>query len=132
MKISGSTVGEKTKLGDNSLVIDSILKDNVFIGVDSTIKNSVLGNNIIVEMGSKIISSSLKDGVIIKQCSIIDDGRIGDGVVINKHSKVLGLTQRVIIGAGSEIGANSEIIDSEIEDNSFIDVNSKIVNRVDE
>jgi bifunctional N-acetylglucosamine-1-phosphate-uridyltransferase/glucosamine-1-phosphate-acetyltransferase GlmU-like protein len=131
-KISGSTVGEKARVGDNSIIIDSIVKDNVFVGLDCIVKNSVVGNNIIIEMGSKVVSSSLKDGVIVKSFVIIDDGRLGEGVVVHKHSRIMGLTERVIIGAGSEIGANSEISDSKIADNRFIEVNSKISNKVED
>ena len=132
VKISGSTIGEKAKIGDNTLVVDSIVKDNVFVGVDCIVKNSVVGNNIIIEIGTKLVSSSLKDGVILKAFTIIDDGRIGESAIVHKHAKIKGLTQRVIVGASSEISANAEIIDSELADNSFVDVNAKIVNRVDE
>ena len=48
------------------------------------------------------------------------------------NNRILGLTERTVIGVGSEIGANSEIVDSEIAPNSFIENGSKISGKVEE
>ena len=131
VKVSGSTVGAGTRLGENAMVVDSIVKDSVFVGLDVLIKDSVIGNNAIVEMCVKIISSSLRESVILKPFVIVDEGRIGEGAIVHKHTRILGLTDRSVIGASSEIGANAEIVDSVIVSNSFIENNSKIINKVD-
>ncbi len=131
-KISGSKLGENIKIGDNSMVIDSIIKNNVFVGDDVILKNSVAGNNVIIELGSRLSSSSLRDKAVIKTFVTIDEGRIGENSIIQKHATILGLTGRVVIGHGSEIGAKSEIIDCEIEANSFIENGTKIAGEVHE
>ena len=129
-KITGSKIGDDIRIGDNTVVVDSIIKDNVFVGDDVMIKNSVAGNNVIVEFGSKLSSSSLRDKAVVKSFVTIDEGRIGENSIVQKHCKILGLTGRVIVGHGSEIGANSEIIDSEIAANSFIENGTKITSGV--
>lgn len=131
-KITGSKLGENLKIGDNSVIVDSIIKDNVFVGDDVMIKNSVAGNNVIVEFGSRLSSSSLRDKSVVKSFVTIDEGRIGENSIIQKHAKILGLTSRVIVGYGCEIGANSEIIDSEIDVNSFIENGTKIIGGVND
>lgn len=129
--ISGSTIGFNSRIGDNSSIIDSIVKNAVFVGSNAMIKDSVIGNNAIIELGAKIISSSLRESVILKSFVTIDEGRIGEGSIIHKHSRILGLTDRSVIGAGTEIGANVEIVDSVIESNGFIENNSKILGKVE-
>lgn len=132
VKVSGSIIGTNVKIKDNTLVYDSIIKNNVFIDLETLVKDSIIGNNSMIELGASIRSSSLKDGVIVKSSALVDNGRIGESVVINKYSNIIGLKDRVIIGAGCEIGEDSRIVDSKIADNSLIEVNSKIYYRVDE
>ena len=129
-KITGSKIGDDVKIGDGTIVSDSIIKDNNFVGEEVMIKNSVLGNNAIVEFGSRLSSSSLRDKAVIKSFVTIDEGRIGENSIIQKHTKILGLTSRVIVGHSSEIGANSELIDCEIDANSFIENGTKISSEV--
>ena len=132
VKVSGSIIGMNVKIKDNTLVYDSIVKNNVFIDLEALVKDSIIGNNSMIELGASIRSSSLKDGVIVKSSVLVDNGRIGESVVINKYSNIIGLKDRVVIGAGCEIGEDSRIVDSKIADHSLIDMNSKIYYRVDE
>lgn len=131
VKVSGSTIGVGSRLGENSIVMDSIVKATVFVGLDVLIKDSVVGNNAIIEMCARIVSSSLRESVILKSFVLVDEGRVGEGSIVHKHTRILGLTDRSVIGAGSEIGANVEIVDSVIVSDSFIENNSKIINKVD-
>ena len=129
--ISGSTIGGNSRIGDSSSIVDSIVKNAVFVGSSVMVKDSVIGNNAIIETKSSIVSSSLRESVILKAFVVVDEGRIGECAIVNKHSRILGLTDRSVIGASSEIGANVEIVDSVIESNSFIENNSKILNKVE-
>lgn len=131
-KITGSKIGNDLRIGDGTVVSDSIIKDNSFVGDDVMIKNSVAGNNVIIEFGAKLSSSSLRDKVVVKSFVTIDEGRIGENTVIQKHSRILGLTGRVIVGHSTEIGANSELIDCEIEANGFVENGTKITGGVKE
>ena len=132
VKISSSIVGENVKVRDNSLIYDSIIKNNVCIDMETLIKDSIVGNNSLIELGASVRSSSLKDGVILKSSVLVDNGRIAESVVINKYSNVIGIKDRVIIGANCEIGEDCRIVDSKIADNSIIEMNSKVYYRVDE
>ena len=128
--ISGSTVGANAVIGTGVMILNSIIKDNVFIGDGVIVTNSVIGNNCSLELGAKIVSSSLKENVVIKNFAVIDDARIGENSVIQKHAKIMGITEKTIIGAGSEIGANATISDCCIKPNSDIKENETIKGKV--
>lgn len=128
--ISGSTIGANAVIGTGALILNSIIKDNVYIGDGAIITNSVIGNNCSLELGVKIVSSSLRENVVVKNFSVIDDGRIGENCIIQKHSKVIGITEKSVIGSGSEIGANATVSDCCIKPNSEIKINETIKGKV--
>lgn len=130
--VSGSKVGANTSVCAGTKVLESVVKNNVHLAENVTVKSSVIGNNCSVQIGTNIVSSSLRDGVVIKEFVCASDARIAENAVIQKYSKILGLTENVIIGASSEIGGNCEIIDSKLLANSFIDNNTKLKNKVEE
>ncbi len=129
--IAGSTVGSNSVVGANSVVEKSIVKDNAKIGKLAFIKNSVVGNNVLVDDLSSAILSSVRDGAVVKNNVRMEDCRIGENSIIQSYSKILGLTEKTIIGSGSDIGANSEIVDSIISSESIVDNCSKINDRVE-
>ena len=128
--ISGCSVGQNVVIGTGAIISDSIIKDNVHIGEGAIIKNSVIGNNCSLETGVKVLSSSLRDGAILKNFAIVDDGRIGENVVVQKHAKVLGMTEKTVIGEGSEIGANATVCDSTLKPNSIVENNELVKGKV--
>lgn len=128
--ISGSAVGKNAVIGEGTIIKNSIIKEGAHIGEGVIIINSVIGKNISIETGAKIVSSSLRDGVVVKNFAVIDDGRIGENSVIQKHAKILGLTEKTIVGAGSDIGACSLVCDSVLSADSVIDNNSEIKGKV--
>lgn len=129
--IFGSCVGNASRVGANSVVIKSIVKDNTIVNELVDIKNSVVGNDIKVGACSSIISSSVRDGALIENNVQVDNSKICENVTVYAHSKILGLAQKTIIGGGSEIGANAEVVDSIISPESEIENMKKIIGRVD-
>lgn len=129
--ISGSSIGNFSCIGANSIVDKSIIKDNVRVQENVIIKNSVIGNIVSVDAQSSVLSSSVRDGVKIKNNVQVEECKICENAVIHRYSKVLGITAKTTIGVNSEIGANSEIVDSVISAGSQISSLSKINGRVD-
>ena len=93
-------------------------------------KNSVIGNNVRIDFCSIINSSSVREGAVLKNNVCVEESRIGENSVIQKHCKILGLTDKTVIGRGCDIGANSEIMDSAISSESIVDDCSKIKDKV--
>lgn len=124
--VCGSTVGNNSRVGVNSFVDKSILKDGVSVSENVTIKNSVIGNSVVIDSCSSVVSSSLRDNASIRNNVQIAESKICENTIILGYSKILGLTQKTIIGAGTEIGANSEIIDCVVSAETCIENSSKL------
>ncbi len=129
--VFGSCVGNSSRIGANSVIVKSILKDNTIVLESVTIKNSVVGNDVKIDACSSVILSSIRDGVLIENNVQVDNSKVCENVLVHAHSKVLGLSQKTIVGGGAEIGANSEVIDSMILPESKIQNSEKIIGRVD-
>ncbi len=130
--ISGSTIGNDSYVGNNAIIDKSIVKDNSRINENVVVKNSVIGNNVTVGLRSDIYSSSVRDGVTLNNNVSVENSKICESVTIQKYSKILGLNGKVIVGENSDVGANSEIIDSVIPRQSIIEKCSKITGKVEE
>lgn len=128
--ISGSKLGKNVKVGTNVTIVNSIVKDNSKIGDGAYISNSVVGANVQVEFNTNIITSSVRDNVLVKQNCQLDEARIGEGTVIGKHSKIIGLTDKTIVGEACDIGVCSEILDSIIAKEQTLDNCTKIKGKV--
>lgn len=128
--VSGSKIGKNVKLGSGAYIEASIIKDNSRIGDGVCIKNSVVGENVCIETKSNVFYSSIKEKVIIKQGTVIDDARIGESSVIGKYSKIIGLTDKTIVGDSCDIGACVEILDCQIDKEQTIDNNTKLNGKV--
>ena len=128
--IKGSTIGDNTLIGVNVIVDKSIIKNGVIIAEKCLVKNSVIGNNVRIDFCSIINSSSVREGAVLKNNVCVEESRIGENSVIQKHCKILGLTDKTVIGRGCDIGANSEIMDSAISSESIVDDCSKIKDKV--
>ena len=129
--ISGSTIGNDSYIGNNAVIDKSIVKDNTRVNENVVIKNSVIGNKVVIEPCSSIYASSIRDGAVLRNNVCIEESKVGENSLIEKYVKILGLTQKTSIGAGSEIGANSEIIDSVIPTKSFVNNCSNIKGKVE-
>ena len=130
--ISGSTIGNDSYVGNNTIIDKSIVRDNSKINENVVVKNSVIGNNVNVGLSSNIYSSSIRDGVTLNNNISVENSKICEGVTIQKYSRILGLNGKVVIGENSDVGANSEIIDSVIPRQSIIEKCSKITGKVEE
>ena len=130
--ISGSTIGNDSYVGNNTIIDKSIVKDKSRINENVVVKNSVIGNNVTIGLRSDIYSSSVRDGVNLNNNVSVENSKICESVTIQKYSKILGLNGKVIVGENSDVGANSEIIDSEIPRQSIIEKCSKITGKVEE
>lgn len=129
--VFGSCVGNVSRVGANSVVIKSILKDSTIVQENVAIRNSVIGNDVKVDACSSVILSSIRDGVALKNNIHIENSKICEDVLVQGNSKILGIAQKTIIGAGSEIGACCKIIDSVISEQSKVENLTKINGRVD-
>ena len=130
--ISGSTIGNDSYVGNNTIIDKSIVKDKSRINENVVVKNSVIGNNVTIGLRSDIYSSSVRDGVNLNNNVSVENSKICESVTIQKYSKILGLNGKVIVGENSDVGANSEIIDSVIPRQSIIEKCSKITGKVEE
>lgn len=130
--ISGSTIGDDSYIGNNAIIGRSIVRKNSKINENVIVKNSVIGNNVTVDMSSNIYSSSIRDGVTLENNVSLDNCKICENVTVEKFSKILGFNGTVaIVGENSDVGANSEIIDSIIPRESIIEKCSKITGKVE-
>ena len=129
--VLGSCVGNSSHIGIGSVVVKSILKDNVIVKENATIKNSVVGNDVKIDACVSIVSASLRDGTVLKNNVQIENSKICENVTIQSYAKILGIEQKTIVGAGSEIGACAELVDSVLLEESQIEKLAKINGRVD-
>lgn len=128
--ISGSKIGRSVVIGANCQIEASIIKDNARIGDGVCIKNSVIGENVCVETKSSIFSSSVKQNSILRQCVCVDETRIGENCVIGKYTKIIGLTDKVVVGDACDVGACAELQDCIIGKEQMIDNNTKLIGKV--
>ena len=118
--IYGSKIGNNVKLGVQTTVINSIIKDGALVENGAYVINSVIGENSRVGWSSKIVESSVKDNTVIERLVLADNARIGEKCVIRKNCELVGIKNKVVIGNGTEIGAKSNIIDSTVGANNNI------------
>lgn len=128
--ITGSKIGKNVMIGIGVTIINSIVKDNAKIGNGTYVSNSVIGENACIETKVSVVSSSVREGVMIKQNCDISEARVGENSVIGKFAKIIGITDKAIIGSACDIGACSEILDSVIKSEQVIDDNTKIAGKV--
>lgn len=129
--IDGSSIENDVSVASGAVIKKSIVKNSSKVEEQVVIKNSVIGENSEIMLGAKVVSSSMKEFSKIKQFAHVNNVKLCEYAIIGDYSKVLGETDKTIIGAGSEIGMNCEIIDSVIAKDSFIENNEKISNKVD-
>lgn len=130
--VSGSRVGNNSTVGAGTKIFDSILKDKVTLFENVFVIDSVIGKASVVDYNSSVANSSVKENCGIKSYVCVDSSKIGDNTLIQSHAKILGLLGKTIIGEACEVGENTEICDSVLKNETFIGVNLKINNRVDE
>lgn len=118
--IYGSSIGNNVKLGVQTIVINSIIKDNVLIENGSIVINSVVGENSRLGWSSKLVETSTKQNVSIERLVLADNARIGENAVIKKLTELIGVKDKVVIGAHTEIGAKCLIVDSVVGPNNNV------------
>ena len=128
--VVGSIIGRFSRVGTGSYIEKSIVKDNARIQENVVIKNSVIGTGVSIDTLSSVFSSSIRDGVIVKNNVQIEESKVCENAVIQGYCKILGINEKTIIGAGSEIGVNTKIFDRVIPKDTQIDGLLEICDRV--
>ncbi|MFW5708986.1 MAG: glucose-1-phosphate thymidylyltransferase [Chloroflexota bacterium] len=108
--INGSSnVSHRVILGENTQVIDSVIRGPVIIGDNVTIKNSYIGpytsigNNVVVE------NSEIEASIIMKDCTLlnlpgrIDSSLLADNTKVVAASSELPAVQRLILAENSYV-----------------------------
>ncbi|KAM7273523.1 hypothetical protein ACFE04_028187 [Oxalis oulophora] len=90
-----TVIGNGTKIGNNSRVINSVIGEGCTIGSNVSIEGSYIWNNVTIEDGCELKHAIVCDGVIIKTGAVLEPGAvlsfkvvIGPKFVVPAYSKV--------------------------------------------
>ena len=117
-----SQIGDNVKLGVQTIIINSIIKEGALVENGATVINSVVGENCRVGWSSKLIETSLRDNTIVERMVVIDNARIGENCIIGKHAELLGLKEKLIIEKDTQISPKSVVIDKLMKRNTTIPI----------
>jgi translation initiation factor eIF-2B subunit epsilon len=100
-KIGSSTViGNRTSIGDNTVISNSVIGDDCVIGSNVAIEGCYIWKNVTIEDGCKLSHAIVCDGVIIKSGAVLEPGVVlsfkvvvGQNFVVPSHSKASLLQQ---------------------------------------
>lgn len=95
-------IGKGSSIGNNTIVLNSVVGDGCKIGSNITIDGCYIWNNVTIEDGCKLRHAILCDGVIMKSGAVLEPGVIlsykvvvGQEFVVPAYSKVSLLPQPV-------------------------------------
>lgn len=107
--VQNSTVSERVVLGENSTIIDSVVRGPVLIGSGVTIRNSyvgpytAIGDNVTLEHTEIEASIVMKDCVLKGIAGRIDGSLMADGSVVMSSNQTLPHVHRFILAENSYV-----------------------------
>jgi len=106
-KIEGSSdVGHRVVIGENSRIVDSVVRGPVIIGDNTTIKNSYIGPYTAIGNDTTVEDSEVEFSIVMNNCEILNvSGRI-DRSLIAHNARVTGSglrpgTRRLVLAENS-------------------------------
>jgi glucose-1-phosphate thymidylyltransferase len=86
-KVEGSKIEGRVEVGENTIIVNSIVRGPSVIGRDCLIENSYVGPYTSIGKGSKIVDSSVEYCVILEGVSIVGVERVEESL-IGRYAKV--------------------------------------------
>ncbi|OAY76936.1 putative translation initiation factor eIF-2B subunit epsilon, partial [Ananas comosus] len=117
-----SSVGSGTSIGDNSVIMNSVIGDCCTIGRNVSIHGSYIWDNVVIEDGCKLSHALVCDGVHLRSGVVLEPGvilsfkvEVGQNIVVPAYSKVSLLPQPSTQDSDEELeyaDASSGVVES--------------------
>lgn len=107
--IGNSEVSHRVQMGENTKIIDSVIRGPVIMGENVTIKNSYVGPYTAIGDGVTIENSEIEASIVMKECTLRNiSGRLDSSLLADNST---------VVSAASEVPAAYRVV---LAENSFV------------